>query len=117
MPAFTVVDGGFGVPLGYVVAVVGVYVVGLGVEVGGGTVAAAGKVVGQLDVEGGCQCDLAFGWQGIGKDDLYDVYMLGMVFHPGLLIVNPEGEAVDIPSLLAIGEIEVGSSVAEQAVR
>lgn len=114
VPAFTVVDGGFGVPLGYVVVVVGVWLVGVGFEVGGGTVAAAGKVVGQLDVEGGGQGDLASGWQGIGKDDLYDVDMLGMVFHPGLLVVDSEVEAVYIPSLLAIGEIEVGSSVAEQ---
>ncbi len=37
-----------------------------------------------------------------------------MVLHPGFLVVDAEVEAVDITSLLAVGEIEVGSSVAEQ---
>jgi len=37
-----------------------------------------------------------------------------MVFHPGYLVVDAKVEAVDIPSLLAVGEIEIGSSVAEQ---
>lgn len=50
----------------------------------------------------------------MGKDDLYDIYILGMIFHPGFLVVDAEVEAVDITSLLAVGEIEIGSSVAEQ---
>jgi hypothetical protein len=50
----------------------------------------------------------------VGKDDLYNVYILGMVFHTGFLVIDAEIEAVDITSLLAVGEIEIGSSVAEQ---
>ena len=50
----------------------------------------------------------------MGKDDFYDIYILWVVFHPGFLVIDAEVEAVDIASFLAVGEIEIGSSVAEQ---
>lgn len=57
---------------------------------------------------------MAAGREGLGKEDLDDIDVLGVVFHPGFLVVDAEVEAVDITSLLPVGEIEIGSSVAQQ---
>jgi hypothetical protein len=77
-----VVDGGFGVPL----------CDGIGALV----IAAAGEVIGQLDMKGRGQDSLATGGQGCGKDDLDNVNILGVVFHPGQLAVDAEFQAVHV---------------------
>ena len=58
--------------------------------------------------------DLTAGWQRRGKEDLDDVDVLGMVFHPGQLAVDAKFQVIDIAFLFFIGEIEICPAVAEQ---
>jgi hypothetical protein len=97
MPAATVIDGGFGVPLRDLVEAVGI--------------ATAGKGVRQLFVEGRCDIDPAAGWKRLRKYELYDVDILRMIFGVSDDPVDAEIESIDISLCRRIGKVEIRSSI------
>ncbi len=99
MPAATVIDGGFGIPLRDLVKAV--------------RITAAGKRVRQLFVEGRSDIDPAAGWERLRKDELYDVDILRMIFRVSDDPVDAEIETIDISFCRRIGKVEVRSAIAE----
>jgi len=85
----------------------------LGDGIGPLIIAAAGEVVRQLDMKGRGQDSLATGGQGCGKDDLDNVDILGVVFHPGQLAVDAEFQSVHVSPFCGTGEIEVCLAIAD----
>ena len=99
MPAMAVINGGFRVPLCDCIGAL--------------IITAAGEIVGQLNMKGCSQDDLATGWQGRGKDDFDNVNILRVVFYPGELVVDAEFQPVHVSPLFGAGEIEVCLAIAD----
>ena len=56
------------------------------------------------------------GKQRLRKDELYDIYMLGMIFSFNHFFINAEIEPVNKPPVFFPGEVKVCSPVPEQLV-
>jgi len=102
----SVIDGGFGIPLGDLVG-------------GSGCkrrtrVSTAGEKMGQLYVKGCGDGRLAAGREGAGQDDADDIDVLWVIFQPGFLAVDAEFEAVHVTAVLLVGKIEVGAAVVQE---
>src|SRR6185437_837634 len=70
--------------------------------------------MGQLDVKGCGDGRFAAGWEGAGQDDADDVDVLWVIVYAGFLAVDAEFEAVDVTTVLFVGEIEVGAAVVQE---
>ena len=93
MPAFAVIDGRLGIPLGDLVSVA--------------DVPAPGKVKRELFVERGGDEGCLTRREGMRKVDLYDVDVTGMIFHACSFSVHAEIKPIDIAFFVLIGKVEL----------
>lgn len=93
MPAFAVIDGRLGVPLGDLVSVA--------------YVSAPGKVERELFMERGGDEGRLTRREGMRKIDLYDVDVTWMIFHAGGFSVHAEVQPIDIAFFVFIRKVEI----------
>jgi hypothetical protein len=97
VPAFAVVHGRLGVPLGDLVGIA--------------DVSTPGEVEGQLFMKRGGDKGRSTGREGMWKDNFYDIDIAGMVFHAGCFSVDAEVQPVDIAFPIFIGKVEIRMAV------